>query len=82
MHELSLAMDLIERAEEIARRENAKRVRQIEVEIGDLSGIDRESFAFVFPEAASNSLLSEALLVIRTSSGREFQFVSMEVDDV
>jgi Zn finger protein HypA/HybF involved in hydrogenase expression len=75
-------MDLIERAEEIARRENARRVTQIEVAIGDLSGVDRESFAFVFPEAARDSLLSEALLVIREGTDREFQFVSMEVDHV
>ena len=82
MHELSLAMDLVERASEIAQRENVKKVTQIFLKIGHLSGVDLESFRFAFPEASKKTLLEGCELIIDESSGSEFEFLNMEVEDV
>lgn len=81
MHELSLAVELVERAAEIARREQAKKVTEIEVMIGDLSGVDAEAFAFAFPEAARGTVLADASLKIERTAGNEFQFKTLEVED-
>ena len=82
MHELSLALELVDRASEIAKRETAKKVLQINVRIGPESGVDTEAFKFAFPEAAKNTILENADLIIEVGNGREFQFVNMEVEDV
>ncbi|PWU20300.1 MAG: hypothetical protein C5B49_04480 [Bdellovibrio sp.] len=82
MHELSLALDLVERALIIAQREKVQQVRGINVLIGPDSGVDPEAFAFAFPEAAHDTLLAKTELRIQRGTGREFQFQSMVVEDV
>lgn len=82
MHELSLAMDLVDRAAEIARKENVKKVSQLNIKIGLQSGVDIESFKFAFPEACKNTILENCELIIEESTGRDFQFLNMEVEDV
>ncbi len=82
MHELSLALELVEHAVEIAKKENVKNVLEIQVRVGPDSGVDIESFKFAFPEAAKHSVLANCKLVVEAGTGREFQFVNMEVEDV
>jgi hydrogenase nickel incorporation protein HypA/HybF len=81
MHELSLAIDLADRALEISNRENAIAIRRLKILIGDQSGVDKEAFRFAFPEVARNTILEKAQLEIQTSPGREFQFLSIEIED-
>ena len=64
MHELSLATELVEQVELAARREGAVRVESVEVVIGELSGVELESFEFCFPLAAEGTLLEGARLEI------------------
>jgi len=64
MHELSMAQALIEQVEKIQARENAGAVVSITVNIGALSGVDREAFEFAFPLAAADTPLAGAALVI------------------
>jgi hydrogenase nickel incorporation protein HypA/HybF len=82
MHELTLALDLIERVEAIARREGCRRVVAVEVAVGDSCGVDKEALAFAFPEAARGTLAEGARLNFTEASHREFRFVSLEVEDV
>lgn len=65
MHELSLAMSLVEEVEAIAKRESATRVLTISLSIGDLSGVDREAFLYAFPLAAERTLLEDARLEVK-----------------
>ena len=46
MHELSIAMNILEIAEENAKKLNAKIVHEIEIDIGELSGIDFDALEF------------------------------------
>jgi hydrogenase nickel incorporation protein HypA/HybF len=65
MHELSMAQALIEQVEKIQAKENAGAVVSVTVNIGALSGVDREAFEFAFPLAATGTPLAGALLVVR-----------------
>lgn len=64
MHELSLAMALVEQIEQAAEKEGAEAVVAIDVRLGALSGVERDPFEFCFPLAAEGSLLEGAELRI------------------
>jgi hydrogenase nickel incorporation protein HypA/HybF len=64
MHELSLAEELVERLEEVARRERASRIASIRLELGAMSGVDRDAFEFAFPEVARGTLAEGARLAV------------------
>ncbi len=63
MHELSLAYDLVRQLEEVLRREGATRVVQIDMELGGMSGVEREPFEFAFPIASEGTEIEGARLV-------------------
>jgi len=48
MHELSIAMEILDVVEKEAMDHGAKRVKSIHLRIGDLSGIQIESLSFCF----------------------------------
>ena len=64
MHELGLAQELVEQLEQIARREGARQVVLVRLEMGAMCGVDRDAFEFAFPEAARGSLVEGAALEI------------------
>lgn len=68
MHELSLAVQLVQIAEEAARAADAKRVTVVVVKIGALSGVAEEALRFAFDVAAADTLLAGARLDIRPVS--------------
>jgi len=56
MHELSIAMSIIETVEENARSRNATIIREVELEVGELSGIEFDALDFAFKNAPQNPL--------------------------
>ncbi len=54
MHELSLAMALMDQVRAIAAREGAARVTRVAVSVGALAGVDRDAFEFAFECAAED----------------------------
>lgn len=64
MHELSLAQALVEQVEAICVKENAAAALSVTVNIGALSGVNRESFAFAYPLAAEGTRMKGATLKI------------------
>ena len=68
MHELSLALALIEQIQHIARQERATRVRSVTVRVGALSGVDPEALAFCFPLAARDTPAETAQLILLKDS--------------
>lgn len=63
MHELSLATALVERLQRVCAEQQATTVVSVRLRIGALAGVDRESFAFVFPIAAEGTCAEKAGLV-------------------
>jgi len=64
LHELSLTQNLIEIAEEHARREGGKTITSITMEIGDLSGVIPEAVEFAFEACTKGTMADGAILEI------------------
>jgi hydrogenase nickel incorporation protein HypA/HybF len=64
MHELSIAMSLIEVACEEAERLGAQRVSALHLRLGALSGVVREALEFSFELAAADTAAAGARLVV------------------
>lgn len=69
MHEMSLVESVRELVEAAAVREGFARVRSLRVEIGVLSGVEREAFEFCFELAMQGSLCEGARLDIVATPG-------------
>jgi hydrogenase nickel incorporation protein HypA/HybF len=64
LHELSLTQNLIEIAEEYARREGASTITSLVLEIGSLSGVIPEAVEFAFEACTKGTLAEGATLQI------------------
>lgn len=70
MHEMSLVESVRELIEAAAIREGFVRVSSVRVEIGQLSGVEREAFEFCFDLAMRDSIVAGARLDIVATPGR------------
>lgn len=64
MHELSIAMNLIELAEGAARSAHAERVNVVRLRLGVFAGVVKEALLFGYDIAARGTLLEDSLLEI------------------
>jgi len=64
MHELSLAMEMVNQVQAVLRRESANQVLKIRLVMGTLSGVEREPFEFCFPMVSRGTPLEGATLEI------------------
>lgn len=64
MHELALAENVVQLVEAAARREKARRVRTVILEIGALAAVEPDALRFCFGAAARGSLADGAALEI------------------
>lgn len=62
MHELSLAMSLVELAESEMIRSGSAAVISVDVLIGKLSGVDPEALKFMLDLSKKNTLLDQAVI--------------------
>jgi len=69
MHEMSIALAIIDAVEAKAREEGAGKISGIDLLIGKLAGIEPESLAFCFSAAAKGTMAEEAVLAIEESEG-------------
>jgi len=64
MHELSIAEQILDIANDYAGREGITSVREIELEIGSLSGIEIDALTFALDVVTKNTVLHEAKVTI------------------
>lgn len=69
MHEMSLVEGVRQLIEESAVREGFSRVRSVRVEIGQLSGVEREAFEFCFDLAMRDGICAGARLDVVATPG-------------
>jgi hydrogenase nickel incorporation protein HypA/HybF len=81
MHELSIALGLIDLAAEEAVRQGSVRVAVLYLRIGPLSGVTSEALQFSFELAAEGTPVEGARLEIEETLGRELELTAMEVID-
>lgn len=60
MHEFSIARNIIEIAEDAARKANCKKISLIKLEVGTLSGIVYEALETALQSAVKNTMLEHA----------------------
>lgn len=65
MHELSIAHSLVELAIPAAEREGARRVHEVRIAVGALSGVSVDSLLFCYDIATQGTLLAGSRLVVR-----------------
>jgi hydrogenase nickel incorporation protein HypA/HybF len=66
MHELSIAMSIVELAEGEARKACATSISKVEVEIGTMAGIETEALVFAWDAAISGTIANKAELIIHS----------------
>lgn len=64
MHELSIAISLVELAGDAARQAGAERVAAVHLRLGAMAGVVREALEFSFPLAAQGTILAGARLEV------------------
>ena len=64
MHELSIAMSIIEGATEEARRHGAVKVSAVHLKLGPLSGVAKEALLFSYELACEGTALEGSHLVV------------------
>ena len=64
MHELSIAISIVDTAIDQANQASADRVSEVELDIGMLSGIEYESLEFALGVASKDTILEETLFRI------------------
>lgn len=85
MHEMSIALQIIEIAEKEARKDNAKKVKSLELEIGELSGVVIDALKFALDSAMKNTMLQNSSVQINSISGQccctvcQYEFASSEL---
>jgi hydrogenase nickel incorporation protein HypA/HybF len=60
MHEFSIAMSIVDIAKDYALKENTHQVREIEIEVGELSGVVIDALEFCMEAAVKDSVLEGA----------------------
>lgn len=60
MHELSIAANIVDIVEAYAKKGNVGLITKIEIEIGTLSGVVRESLEFAMDSAVKDTILEKA----------------------
>ncbi len=64
MHELSIALSIVESAIEAATTNNATVISKVEVEIGTLAGVETEALLFAWDSAVQGTMAQGASLAI------------------
>ena len=71
MHELSIAISIVDTCTEEARKAGGNSVSSVELEIGKLSGVVPEALEFSWDVAIKDSMLEKAELKINQINARD-----------
>ncbi|HWR22262.1 MAG TPA: hydrogenase maturation nickel metallochaperone HypA [Feifaniaceae bacterium] len=72
MHEMSIVMRLADIAMDYARRNNAKRISRVVVQVGELTGAVPRYLSMFYPAVAEGTLLEGSELVVETIAASVF----------
>ena len=79
MHELSIAMSLVELASEEKERRKLPDVLVVHLRLGSRSGIVRDALEFSFDLATAGTSIEGAALKVEETSGQELELFALEV---
>jgi len=81
MHELSIALSIVEIASEEAVRQAAAKVEAVHLRLGKLSGVAKEALLFSWDLACRETPVEGARLAIEEVPGSELMVAALEIDD-
>jgi hydrogenase nickel incorporation protein HypA/HybF len=81
MHELSIALSLVEAVCDELPRLGPVSIRSVRVRVGALSGVAPEALTFAFDIAASDTPIAGTRLDVQRTDGRELELTALEVVD-
>nr|WP_304608450.1 hydrogenase maturation nickel metallochaperone HypA [Pontibacter anaerobius] len=67
---MSIALSIVETAEEEVRNAGGRQVEEIVLEIGDLAGVEQDALDFAWKEAVKETVLEQAKCVIENKAGK------------
>lgn len=70
MHEFSLAIEVIDLAQREAEKSRAKSIQEINIEVGDLSGVEADAFESALGLLIKDSILDHATVNILRIPGK------------
>ncbi|MGW7363471.1 hydrogenase maturation nickel metallochaperone HypA [Streptomyces sp. NPDC054841] len=70
MHEMSIALAVVDQVEEAARAHGATAVRTVRLQVGELAGVVPDALTFSFELACAGTVLEGAELVAESVPGR------------
>src|SRR5437867_13419600 len=79
MHELSIALNIVEIAEEELARHGGERVRAVHLQVGPLAGVAKEALLFSFGLASEGAPVVGSRLIIEDTQGRVLDIVRLEI---
>jgi len=80
MHELSIALEIIELAEEALSRHGGERVKAVYIQVGPLAGVTREALLFSFGIACEGTTVEGSSLLIQEGEGMDLDILRMEIE--
>jgi hydrogenase nickel incorporation protein HypA/HybF len=81
MHELSIALSLVDTVCDELPQLGRVSVRSVRVRVGDLSGVVADALAFAFDIACGDTPIAGARLDLERTGGRELELLAVEVVD-
>jgi hydrogenase nickel incorporation protein HypA/HybF len=78
MHELSIAMSIVDGVREEAERRGVARVEAVYLSLGPFSGVDKSALLFAYPMACEGTLLENSRLEITEANGSELEITAFE----
>ena len=79
MHELSIAMSIVEAACEEAERQGNPPVEEVRLRIGSQAGVVQDALLFSWPLACEGTRIEGASLVVEEAAGRELEVTGIVV---
>jgi hydrogenase nickel incorporation protein HypA/HybF len=79
MHELSIAVSLVDLACEEKERRQLPRVQAVHLRLGSRSGVVRDALVFSFGIASEGTSVEGASLKVEETSGQELELFALEV---
>ncbi|SFC93314.1 hydrogenase maturation nickel metallochaperone HypA/HybF [Flavobacterium phragmitis] len=70
MHELSVATSIVKIVQQEVNKIKGKTVLELYLEIGKLSGVEMDSFYFVWPQCINGNVLAQTKLFVEEPIGR------------
>lgn len=70
MHELSVVTSIVKIVQQEVDKIKGKRVLELYLEIGKLSGVEMDSFYFVWPQCINGNVLSDTALFVDEPTGK------------